>query len=219
MERSLRVSLICTLKDEESSIRTFFDSILTQSRLPNEIIIVDGGSRDGTVDIINSYIKNGAPIKLIVKNGANIAEGRNLAIKAARAELIASTDAGCKVDKYWLEYLIKPFDEDVSIDVVSGWYEPDARTLFERCLVLLTYPRLETVKNDPNNFLPSSRSVAFKREAWQKVGGYPEWLYTAEDTLFDLKLKKSGFRFVFAPDAKVFWRARSNVKSVFRWND
>ena len=41
-------------------------------------------------------------------------------------------------------------------------------------------------------FLPSGRSIAFKKSAWKEVGGYPENLYTGEDTLFDLKLKEKG---------------------------
>ena len=79
----MKVSLICTLKNEEFSAKVLLDSLLSQSRLPHEIIIVDGGSIDRTVEIINSYIQKGAPIKLIIKGGANIAQGRNIAIKNA----------------------------------------------------------------------------------------------------------------------------------------
>lgn len=214
--KDIKVSLICTLKNEESSIREFLDSILSQSRLPDQVIIVDGGSTDGTVEIINSYIGKCNLIKLIVKKGANIAEGRNIAIKNAKYDVIASTDAGCRIDKHWLENLIRPFEEDSSVDVVSGWYEPDARTEFEGFVAELTYPKLERVIKNPDKFLPSSRSVAFKKKCWAKVGGYPEWLYTAEDTLFDLNLKKTGCKFVFAPKAVVYWRARSNLRSVFK---
>jgi len=212
----MKVSLICTLKNEEASIKEFLDSLLSQSRPPDEIIIVDGGSTDESVEIIKSYIKKGDPIKLIVKNGVNIAKGRNVAIKNAKYDIIASTDAGCRIDKYWLENLIKSFEVDPSVDVVSGWYEADVITDFEECVAELTYPKLERVVRNSDKFLPSSRSVAYKKESWRKAKGYPEWLYTAEDTLFDLNLKNIGSKIVFAKDAVVYWRPRSNIKDVFR---
>lgn len=214
--KDIKISLICTLKNEESSIRELLDSILSQSRLPDEVVILDGGSTDKTVEIINSYIGKCDLIKLIVKKGANIAEGRNIAIKNAEYDIIASTDVGCRLDKNWLNNLIKPFEEDRSVDVVSGWYEADAITEFEKCVAEVTYPKLKMVLKNPDKFLPSSRSIAFKKKCWEKVGGYPKWLYTAEDTLFDLNLKKKDCKFAFAPDAVVYWRVRSNSKDVFK---
>jgi glycosyltransferase involved in cell wall biosynthesis len=213
---NVKVSQICTLKNEEKSIKKFIDSLLSQSRQPDEIIIVDGGSTDNTIEIIKAYIKNGKPIQLIIENEANIARGRNIAIKNARYNIIASTDAGCKLDKDWLLNLIKPFEKDSDIDVVSGWYEADAKTDFEKIVAALTYPKLKDVLKNVDNFLPSSRSVAYKKECWEKVKGYPEWLYTAEDSLFDLNLKKAGFKFAFEPDAVVKWEVRPNLKKTFK---
>ena len=81
----------------------------------------------------------------------------------------------------------------------------------------MTYPKIERVLENLDEFLPSARSIAFKKFAWDKVGGYPEQLtLTAEDTLFDLNLKKAGCKFAFAPKAVVYWRVRSNVKNLFR---
>lgn len=216
MVNKINVSLICTLKNEESSIREFLNSLLSQSRSPDEIIIVDGGSIDQTAKIIRSYIEKNVQIKLIIKEGVNIAEGRNIAIKNTKHNIIASTDAGCRLDEKWLENLIRPFKEDPTTDVVAGWYEADDRTEFEKCVAELTYPKLERILKNYNNFLPSSRSVAFKKECWNNVGGYPEWLYTAEDTLLDINFKKAGYKFIFAPNAVVYWKVRPNLKSFFK---
>ena len=49
------VSVICTVLNEGESIKGLLDSLAAQTRLPDEIIFVDGGSRDNTVDILNSY--------------------------------------------------------------------------------------------------------------------------------------------------------------------
>jgi hypothetical protein len=64
-------------------------------------------------------------------------------------------------------------------------------------------------------FLPSSRSVAFRKHAWARVGGYPEWLDYCEDLVFDMRLKETGHRFAFVPDALVYFRPRSNLRAFF----
>lgn len=216
LEMNTKVSVICTLKNEATSISSFIESLLSQSRVPDEIILVDGGSKDNSQEIIKSYIKKGAPIHLVVKDGINIAEGRNLAIKYAKYDLIASTDLGCILDSDWLKNLIEPFEKCSETDVVCGWYKPESNNTFEKCLADVTYPKLENVLKDPTKFLPSSRSVAYKKKCWKDAGGYPEWLYTAEDTTFDLNLKKMGCKFVFAPNAFVYWKTRPNIKSALK---
>jgi len=64
--------------------------------------------------------------------------------------------------------------------------------------------------------LPSSRSIAFKKSAWKKVGGYPENLNYCEDLVFDLKLKKAGLKFAFAPKAIVFWPQKKTLKGAVK---
>ncbi|AIY90184.1 glycosyltransferase family 2 protein [Geoglobus acetivorans] len=215
-----KISLITTLKNEAESIRTFLDSILNQTKIPDEIIIVDGGSTDGTVKVLKEYAlyfeEKNIRYKIIIKKGANIAQGRNLAIKNSSGDIIACTDAGCILDKRWLEEITKPLERNPIVDVVSGWYEPLITSKFESIVAELTYPKLKKVSKNIDKFLPSSRSIAFKRKCWEKVGGYPEWLYTAEDTLFDLRLKEAGCKFIFNPNAIVYWKVRENVKKLFK---
>jgi len=211
----MKVAVICTVKNEAETIADLIDSLMAQSKKPDEIILVDGGSKDKTVEIIMSYIRKGFPIKLLRAPGANIAKGRNLAIKEAMGEVIASTDAGCILDSRWLENIVMPIEQGYA-DVVGGWYEPDSRNWIEECIALFSYPLLESVLKKPEEFLPSGRSIAFKKEVWRKVGGYPEELDVAEDTLFDLRIKKAGFRYRFEPKALVYWRPRPNVLSFFK---
>ncbi len=100
------VSLITTVLNERGSIAPLLDSIAAQTRPPDEIIIIDAGSTDGTCDIINDYLKRGLRARLIVVPGASRAHGRNLAIRRARGEIIASIDAGCVATRDWLEQLV-----------------------------------------------------------------------------------------------------------------
>ncbi len=209
-----KVSVITTVKNEANSIKVFLDSLLAQSELPDEIVITDGGSTDESVEIIKDYIEKGIPIKLIVAKGANISRGRNISIQNSSHDIIASTDVGCKLDRNWLRNIVRPFEEDPIVDVVGGFFKVAPETFFEECVAALTGCPPEGT--DPDAWLPSSRSIAFRKSAWEAVGGYPEWLDHGEDTFFALQLRKAGFEFRNAEDAWVYWRPRSNLRALFR---
>ncbi len=148
-----------------------------------------------------------------MEEGANRSEGRNRAIRESSQPIIAVCDAGCRLEKDWLEKIIAPLERGEA-DVAGGYYAPDAGNLIERAVAAATVPIAAEV--NPETFLPSSRSVAFRREVWEKAGGYPEWSLVSEDTLFDLAMKKAGMRFCFVPEALVHWRQQGNFAGLFR---
>jgi glycosyltransferase involved in cell wall biosynthesis len=207
------VSVIVTVKNEACAVHGLLDSLHSQTVRPSEVVIVDGGSTDDTVERIESY-RPRLPLKLLIREGTNISQGRNEAVRAARGQIIASTDAGVRLAPNWLEELTRPFDEDASLDVVSGFFLPDPQTTLERAMGATVLPVERDV--DPRHFLPSSRSVAFRREAWQEVGGYPEWLDFCEDLVFDFALRRAGRKFHFAPEAVAYFRPRGSLRAFGR---
>lgn len=209
----VRVSLICTVKNEERSIGRLLDTLMSQLRPPDEIIMVDGGSKDRTKDIIKSYVSRSAHIRLISADGANIAEGRNIAVQNSRYDIIASTDAGCELEDTWLENLTAPFEKDPSVDVVSGIYHYTGTTPFGKAAAKLLNRKMPMMGDV---FSPSSRSLAFKKEAWERVGGYPEHLRISEDTTFNLMLKAVGCRFIVAEDAIVRAETRRRPQELYK---
>ena len=212
----VKVSVIATVRNEAGPIRHLLDSLLSQRRSPDEVIIVDGGSTDATVDVLDEYARHsGLPLRVMVEPGCNIAEGRNRAIAAASSEVIASTDAGVRFDETWLQHLVAPFEQsDRAPDVACGFFVPDPLSVFEVAMGATVLPKVEEI--DPERFFPSSRSAAFRRSAWEAVGGYPEWMSFSEDLLFDMALKAAGFRFVFVPEAVVWFRPRSSLGAFWR---
>jgi glycosyltransferase involved in cell wall biosynthesis len=209
-----RVSVITTVYSEAANIRDFMQSLLDQSRAPDEIIICDAGSRDGTLGIIQEFIGEGFPAKVVVDDGANRSRGRNRAIAEATGEIIASIDGGCIARREWLSQLVAPFETDDPPDVAAGYYEPETSTPLEDAIAVATVPDASEV--DSESFLPSGRSVAFTKEGWERVGGYPEYVDYAEDTDFGLRLKAAGARFQFVPEAVVRWEMQSDLGRVFR---
>lgn len=211
--QSQKVSVISTVLNEEATIEELLDALSTQTFVPDEIVIVDAGSEDGTLSRIKKY-EDSLPLKVMVCPGVSRGEGRNIAIRAAKGDIIVSVDGGCIPYSNWLEALVNPLLEDSSLDVVGGFYEPIILTPLQEALAALTVPTLDDIS--PSNFLPSSRSIAFRKKVWERVGGYPEWMRSAEDTVFDLLLKKSGAKFLFQPEAKVRWHIRNSLRGIFR---
>ena len=213
----MQVSLVLTVLNEGKSIRALLDSIAAQTRLPDEVVVCDGGSRDDTVTILRAETR--LNIRVIEAPGANISRGRNLAIAAAMHDVIACTDAGVRLDERWLEKLTEPLaigywqshdakalaSSQLPI-AVAGFFLPDPRTTFEVAMSATVLPLREEI--DPATFLPSSRSIIFTKQAWQTAGGYPEWLDYCEDLIFDLKLRERVGAFAFAPDAIAYFRSR-----------
>src|SRR6185437_12673858 len=130
---------------------------------------------------------------------------RNEAIRHATGDVIVCTDAGNILDKDWVEKITEPFEVlsktephpspllkgegiNKNIDVVAGYYEAIARTVFQKCVV--PYAFVMPDKVDPNNFLPATRSVAFTKKIWEKVGGFDERLSHNEDYAFAKALQK-----------------------------
>jgi len=209
-DRRGQVSVILTVLNEAASIKSVLENLLSQSRRPDEIVIVDGGSRDDTVKLIEEFSERESSIKLIIAKGANISEGRNIAIRNAGYPLIAATDGGCRPDTMWLEKLIEPVEKDPSVDAVKGVFESEPHNLFERLSGLLTLPgSLNEI--DEESYPMSGRSSAFRKSVWEKAGGYPEWLYTAEDSLFEEKLKEIGVNIKLAKQSVVYWRPRKTL--------
>ncbi len=204
------VSLILTLLNEGEALVPLLASILAQRRPPDEVVVVDGGSTDSTLAVLDRY-RARLPLRVLVEPGANISRGRNLAIAAARHDLIAVTDAGVRLEPEWLERLVAPFEGDEPPDFVSGFFLPDPQGLFEHALAMTTLPAPDEMGR--GRFLPSSRSVAFTRDAWARVGGYPEWMRWSEDVLFDLALFQAGARVHYQPEARVWFRPRGSLRA------
>jgi glycosyltransferase involved in cell wall biosynthesis len=206
------VSLICTVRDEADTIAALLDSMLAQSRPADEIVVNDCQSRDATPAIVEGYIAAGQPIRL-VRGGYNIPSGRNNAIRHARGDLIACTDAGLTLDRHWLERILAPLEHGRA-DVVGGFFQPAPHNLFEQTLAATNYRDAPEI--DPARFLPFGQSVAFRKSAWERVGGYPEWASHCEDILFDRALQRAGYRFAFVPDALVLFRPRDSLGAFAR---
>lgn len=207
----MKVSVIATVFNEAATIQSLLVSLANQRRSPDEIVIADAGSTDGTRDILAASALDG--LRTVEVSG-NRSVGRNAAIAASSGDVIATIDAGCVAEPAWLDRLIAPFSEEVSW--VAGFYRPDGSTDLANCIGLVMVYVEEEVRKDPDSFLPSARSMAFTRAAWKSVGGFPEHVEFAEDTLYGELLVAAGYKPVPALDAIVRWTPPPNLRVLAR---
>ncbi len=206
------ISVILTVLNEGASLNRLMDSLAGQTRPPDEVVVVDGGSVDDTLDVLRRCARR-LPLRVLVEPGCNISAGRNRAIAAAQGDLIAVTDAGVVLAPDWLERITRPLLADPAVQVVGGFFRAEPHTPFEAAMGAAVLPLVDEIK--PEKFLPSSRSVAFRKSAWERVGGYPEWLDYCEDLVFDLRLRQTAGPFVFAPAALVDFRPRGSLRAFW----
>jgi glycosyltransferase involved in cell wall biosynthesis len=211
----MKVSVVVPVRDEEHSIRELLDTLLSQTRPPDQIVITDGGSVDATPQIIEEYIQQGAPVRLIRAGAALPGRGRNLGAAAAQFEWLAFTDAGIRVNGDWLETLVARAAQDDSIDIVYGSWEPVTDTFFKECAAIAYVPPPSL----RDGLMARPRFIAstlLRREAWAKVRGFPEDLRSAEDLIFMDRLEAAGYKAVFEPRAQVHWDLRPTLSTTFK---
>ena len=204
----MKISLIATVLNAGDHVGGFLASIAAQTRVPDEIVIVDGGSTDGTL----AALRAADGITLIEEPGANISRGRNLAIAGSAHEAIVVADADCTYGPEWLAALVAPLE--AGADVAMGWTEPIVDSLLGACVSSLGLP-LAPDEVDPATFMPSARSVAFRREAIDAVGGYPEWLAIGEDMWVNHRWRERSMQMRFAPGAVAGWRPRGSLGAIW----
>jgi len=205
------VSLVIPVRDEAQTIAELMESVQQQTLPPDEILVVDGGSEDATVDMARRLSTSDSRFRIIEAGQATPGRGRNVGIAAARNEWVALTDAGVRLEPQWLEALTRKAEGS---DVVYGNLEIDTRSFFERCAAL-AYAPAKQLRAGSLIRGPSVASAMLRRGVWEAVGGFPDQR-AAEDLMFMEAIDKAGFLISWAPEATAWWRLQPTLGATFR---
>lgn len=212
--------------NEEASVDWTLGTIFAGTRLPDEIIVADGGSTDATLARIRAFEGRGVPITIVDNPGVLPGAGRNRAAEATDADIFLGLDFGNGYDRRYIEKMVRPFEDDPRIGHVIGRFRPVPRSAFERCLAVVDYTRMcvaeKMTRAEMLAYVPEDRKltagmvVAWRRDVYLGAGGQPEWLRAAEDVLFGQRIIEQGVEIFVEPDALVEHHMRKGLGEFFR---
>lgn len=188
------VTVTSTVLNEVDDIDELVRTLAQQSLRP-EVVIVDGGSSDGTWEKLQAAQAKYPNLRPIRDESCNlkacsgpIARGRNVGIAAATSEVVACADAGCIYDPEWLARLTAPILNGTAEYALGGsCVDPADQTIWD--IACAPFFGLKQ-RADGTTKSCTARSMAFRKELWQRVGGFPETTFLGEDTAFDLRVRK-----------------------------
>lgn len=193
-----KVSVVVRAYNEERFIRRLFTGLSVQSQPDFEVILVDSGSTDSTVEIAKEF---GASILSISKSDFSFGRSLNLGCAAARGEYLVFASAHvypARVD--WLDMLTRPFEDD-RIGLVYGMQRGNELTKFSEHQIFKKWFPHESTANQLSYFC-NNANCAVRRDIWE-AQPYDEHLTGLEDLAWAKALKRRGMKITYSAEAEV----------------
>jgi glycosyltransferase involved in cell wall biosynthesis len=212
------VSIVVTELNEAQEIARVVTSLLAQQPAAAEVVIVDGGSTDGTWEWLVEAQAHDPRLVAIrdetcsLKHSAGpVSRGRNVAIAAAKSEFIATADAGCTYTPDWLRNLTAPLAAGAAQYALGGsCLDPGDHSLWDVASAPFFSVKLSPL--EPTKSC-TARSMAFTKPLWAKIGGFPEDVLVGEDTLFDRSARRETTP-AFVNNAKALYHPRNTFRAA-----
>jgi glycosyltransferase involved in cell wall biosynthesis len=204
------ISVVVPVYNGEKTIAQTVECLLRQSLKPDEIIIVDDGSTDGTRDALRKFDQR---IMVLAQANSGPASARNRGVKAAKCSFVAFTDSDCLPGEDWLFNLSRGFDGE-RVAGVGGSVRSAIRGLTGEYVDAV---RLLDPQPDEDGAIPYliTANACFRREALIKAGLFNERFRKpgGEEPDLCFRIRRLGYEFRFAEQALVHHHHRQTIKS------
>ena len=213
------VSVIVPARDEERSIDATLDSLRAQHYRNLQIIVVDGGSTDDTVGIVEKHRAEDARVELLHNPRQIIPAALNLALAAARGRWLVRMDAHSTVDPPYVGAAVARLREG-RWGGVGGRKDGVGTTPAGQAIAAALGSRFGVggslyhhgVTEQEVDHIPFG---AYPTDLVRQLGGWDERLVANEDFEFDHRLRESGAVLLFDPRLRIAWQSKQTVRDLY----
>lgn len=200
MELVARVSIIIRALNEAEHLPALFAGIARQSRQPEQVVLVDSGSTDSSVEISRAA---GAEIVHIAPEDFSFGRSLNLGCASAVGDVLVFVSAHVyPVDEFWLERIVAPFEQHPDVSLVYGRQtgDEDLTAFSEMEIMRRWFP----MKSDPDQKHPfcNNANCAVRADLWRELP-YDEFLTGLEDMAWAKRAQELGHRLWYEADAPI----------------
>ena len=191
------VSVIVPLYNASPFIVEALDSILASTYRPLEVVVVDDGSTDDSLSVVQAYAASRPEVKVIHQPNAGVSVARNHAIREAKGQFILPVDADDKIGTTYIEHAVQAMTDEVR--VVGCRAQFFGTRLGEWKLPTFSHALLAR-----KNMIPISS--LFRKSDWERVGGFCEEEIYREDWDFWLSLMELGGTYIRLKETGLYYR-------------
>lgn len=207
--------------NEEKYIENCIKSLLQQDYPIDDMewIFVDGGSKDKTKEIIESYQKQyPALIKLYDNPSRIVPYAMNIGIKNSKGKYIIRLDAHAEYDNDYFSKCIHYLDT-IDAENVGGSMKTKAKTKMGANIAKMLSSKFGVGNSQfrtdgKSGYVDTVPFGAFKREVFSKYGGYDERLVRNQDNEMNYRIRKNGGKIFLASDINLAYYCRDTIRGI-----